>query len=324
MSEKIFNVNINADEIVRNYNNTRALNALPKKKTEFNPKNYLQARLLPGETEKTIAIRLLPFSMEETNPFKKVYIHTVKVNKELSPGGWKTFICPTNNEMGDSCPFCEVSSKAREMRFNSMSEVEKKKYGDIEFMNKAKAAYIVRVIERGHEEDGVKFWLFNDNKQGKGVYDQIIKIQTRRSEKAALRGEKCNIFDVNEGKDLILTISKDTNGKTVIMVVDDDEKTPLTNDFELGNSWINDPKQWTDIYTVKPYDYMMIVVQGGIPVWDKEQNKYVDMSEKIEADRLTADAELKENFTEQTKDFTKAPSDTMGGIVYESESELPF
>lgn len=324
MTEKIFNVNINADEIVNDYNQARALSALPKKKTEFNPKNYLQARLNPGETEKTMVIRLLPFSIEETNPFKKVFIHTVKVNKELSPGGWKTFVCPTHNDMGELCPFCEVSEKSREMRFNAMTEVEKKKYGDIEFMNKAKAAWIVRAIERGHEDDGVKFWLFNDNKQGKGVYDQIIKIQTRRREKAALRGETCNIFDVNDGKDLILTISKDTNGKTVIMVVDDDEKTPLTTDYELGMSWIKDPKQWTDIYTVKPYDYMSIVVQGGVPVYDKEQGKYVDAAEKMEAEKEAAEAELKANLTEQLKDFTKAPKDTMGGMIFESETELPF
>lgn len=325
MSEQKFNVNINIDEVVKNYDNTREEAISPRKKTEFNPKNYLSARLSPGETEKTMVIRLLPFSAEETDPFKKVFIHTVKVNKELSPGGWKTFICPTHNHMGSDCPFCEVSAKSRELRFESKSELEKKKYGDIEFMNRAKVAYIVRCIERGHEEDGVKFWLFNDNKQGKGVYDQIIKIQKRRKEKAALRGEDCNILDVNNGKDLILTISKDINNKTVITVVDDDEKTPLTTNYELGMSWINDTKKWSDVYTVKPYEYMAIVVQNGIPVYDKEKGKYVDSAVRAEEAKIAAEEELKENFTQQTIDYSVFPEKTINqSSDNDIEVELPF
>ena len=231
--------------------------------------------------------------------------------------------------MGDKCPFCEVSSKSRELRFNAGTDVEKKKYGEIEYLNKAKAAYIVRCIERGHEEDGVKFWLFNENKQGKGVYDQIIKIQKRRAEKAKLRGEECNIFDLNNGKDLILTITKDINNKTVITVVDDDEKTPLTTDYEKGMSWINDSKKWTDVYTVKNYDYMVIVINGGVPVFDKEQNKYVDQAAKKEEDERKREEELKENLTEQKKDFSEEISPTtadnsMGGIIISEEDELPF
>lgn len=327
MSEINFGVNINVNEVVKNYDEARNEALAPKKKTVFDPKNYLSARLDKGETEKTIVIRLLPFSVENTDPFKKVFIHTVKVNKELSPGGWKTFVCPAHNDMNGECPFCEVSKKSRELRFNAKTELEKRKYGDIEFMNKVKGAYIVRCIERGHEEDGVKFWLFNENKQGKGVYDQMIKIQKRRQEKAALRGESCNIFDLNEGKDLILTISKDSNNKTVITVVDDDEKTPLTNDYELGMSWINDDKQWTDVYTVKTYDYMAIVVQDGVPVFDKEQNKYVDKSTKIELDEAKSKQEFEENYTESTQDFsTFEPSSvsSQGGKIDDIEIDLPF
>ena len=324
-----FNVNINVSEVIKNYDETRVADSATKKKTEFSPKNYLSARLNPGETEKTLVIRLLPFSAEETDPFKKVFIHTVKVNKELSPGGWKTFVCPVHNKMGDKCPFCEVSSKSRELRFNAGTDAEKKKYGEIEYLNKAKAAYIVRCIERGHEEDGVKFWLFNENKQGKGVYDQIIKIQKRRAEKAKLRGEECNIFDLNNGKDLILTITKDINNKTVITVVDDDEKTPLTDDYEKGMSWINDPKKWTDVYTVKNYDYMVIVINGGVPVFDKEQNKYVDQAAKKEAEAKQKEEELNANLTEQKVDFAAEISPTtadnsMGGIIISDEDDLPF
>ena len=186
MSEtKNLSVNVDAAAVNEQYENEHKENVTSKKRTEFDPKNYLQARLNQGETTKTLTIRLLPFSPEGGSPFKKVFIHTVKVNKELSPGGWRTFVCPTHNEMGDKCPFCEVSAKAKELRHTAPSEVEKKKYGDIEFMNRAKAAWIVRCIERGHEEDGAKFWLFNDSAKKDGVYDKIMNIYFERKKKRA-------------------------------------------------------------------------------------------------------------------------------------------
>ena len=329
MAEKILSANIDANAVEEQYKNETTATATTKKKTEFNEKNYLQARLKPGETKKTLTIRLLPFSPEGGSPFKKVFIHTVKVSKELSPGGWRTFVCPTHNKMGDKCPFCEVSAKAKEFRFNTDIEVEKKKYGDIEYMNRAKPAWIVRCIERGHEEDGVKFWLFNDAKSKKGVYNDIMTIYDERKKAAEKKGKTSNIFDLNEGKDLIITLTKDDNGKTVTKVVDDDEKTPLTESFEQGMAWINDTKKWDEVYTVKSYEYMSIVVNGGVPVYDKNQNKYVDLNEKKEEDKKAAEEELKENLTEHTKDFSDFPKEeavteeNMGGMIIDGD-DLPF
>lgn len=330
MSEtKNLSVNIDAAAVDEQYENEHKIGDTPKKRTEFNPKNYLQARLNQGETSKTLTIRLLPFTSEGGSPFKKIFIHTVKVNKELSPGGWRTFVCPPHNDMGDRCPFCEVSSEAKKRRFDAPNELEKKKFGDIEFMNRAKAAWIVRCIERGHEEDGPKFWLFNDAKNGKGVYNDIINIYKERKKAAERKGKESNIFDVNDGKDLIITLTRDQNGKTVTKVVDDDEKSPLTESYEQGMAWINDTKKWDEVYTVKPYEYMEIVVKGGVPVFDKEKNKYVDSVEKAEEDKKAAEEELKENLTEHTKDFSTFPKKededkSVGGIIIDSEDDLPF
>jgi hypothetical protein len=329
MAEKILTANIDADAVAEQYAREHATTTTSKKKTEFNEKNYLQARLKPGEKSKSLTIRLLPFSPEGGSPFKKVFIHTVKVNKELSPGGWRTFVCPTHNKMGDKCPFCAVSAEAKELRHNAPTEVEKKKYGDIEFMNRSKAAWIVRCIEREHEEDGVKFWLFNDSAKKDGVYDKILNIYFERKKAAEKKGKDSNIFDLNEGKDLIVTLTKDDNGKTVTKIVDDEDKTPLTESYEQGIAWINDPKQWTEVYTVKPYEYMEIVVKGGVPVFDKNQNKYVDSAEKAEEDKKAAEEELKENLTEHKKDFSDFPKeepkeDNFGGVIIDGENDLPF
>ena len=328
MEEKFLSVNIDASSVTEQYEKEHAATgATSKKKTEFNEKNYLQARLKPGEAKKSLTIRLLPFSPEGGSPFKKVFIHTVKVNKELSPGGWRTFVCPPHNDMGDKCPFCETSLMARELRHNSGSEAEKKKYGDVEFMNKVKPAWIVRCIERGHEEDGVKFWLFNDSVKKDGVYDKIYNIYDERKKAAEKKGKTSNIFDLMDGKDLIITLSKDQNGKTVIKIVDDEDKTSLTDDYEQGMAWINDPKQWNEVYTVKPYEYMAIVVKGGVPVYDKDKKLYVDSEELAEEKRKAEEEELKENLTEHTKDFSTFPKieeeNKMNGIIMD-EDDLPF
>lgn len=307
MNNKNFSVNIDAEAVKTQYEQEQK--TFTPKKTQFNEKNYLQARLSDKETSKTLTIRLLPFSPEGGSPFKKVFMHTVKVNKEVAPNGWKTFVCPTHNKkdgevMGDGCPFCETSAKAKELKSKALDESTKKRYGDIEFLNKVKEMWIVRCIERDHEEDGVKFWLFNSSKKKDGVYDKIMNLAKIRSEAAARKGNNYSIFDLNNGLDLIVTLTKTADNKTSIQIVDDGFPSPLTDDFDLGMKWIQDDKNWYDVYTVKSYDYMAIIAQGGIPVFNKELNKYVD---KEEMNKIKEEAEKKrieEELTEETKDYS--------------------
>lgn len=268
------NVNITPEEVLAQ----RAEQMVTPKKqvTKFDLKNYLNARLAENETSKTLTIRLLPFLPEGGSPFFKVHMHQVKVNKEVSPSGWKTFPCPIKNKLGDKCPFCETSNHARELKSKTVLEHEKRQLADVEFANRSREMWVVRCIERGHEEDGPKFWLFGSSKKGDGVYDKIMNIFTQRWSKAQAQGKYNNIFDLNEGKDLLITLTKDTNGKTVVNVADDDEKTPLSDNYDLALSWLNDHKKWDEVYTVKAYDYMSIIVQGGVPVYDKEKGCYVD------------------------------------------------
>ena len=300
--ENNLNVNIDPEAVISQ--NEKESSEIVKNKTKFNPKNYLNARLGSGESSKKLKIRLLPFSPEGGSPFQKVFIHTVRVNKEGGQG-WRTFVCPTHNHKGDKCPFCETSEQAKQLRLRTDNEVEKKKYGDIEFMNRAKEAWIVRCIERDHEEDGVKFWLFNASRKKDGVYDKISNLFNERWEEAKAAGKTYNIFDLNNGKDLTINLSKDSNNKTVTQITDSSFMTPLSDNYEQAKAWIEDPKKWEEVYTVKPYDYMAIVVQGGIPIFDKEQNKYVDKAELDERNEKEKEIEIQENITEQKKDFTQ-------------------
>lgn len=264
-----FNVNINVDDILTQ----REEENVNLRVNTFNVKNYLQARLSDKEDAKEITIRLLPFSPNGGSPFYKIFMHQVKVNKDVSPSGWKRFPCPQKNHVDGNCPFCETAELARTLKKNAVSDVDKKRYDEVEKSSYARPMWLVRCIERNHEEDGVKYWLFSDSKQKDGIYDKIHAIFRKRLEKGK------NIFDLNSGKDLCLSLTKDSNGITRIAITDEDEWTPLTTDYDLGVSWINDPKVWTDVYKVKPYDYLSIILKGGVPVYNKELQKFVDRDE---------------------------------------------
>ena len=54
--------------------------------TAYDAKNYLNVKLADGENEKTLRIRLLPVDKDTHSPFKKIYMHTIKVAPEIAGG----------------------------------------------------------------------------------------------------------------------------------------------------------------------------------------------------------------------------------------------
>ena len=183
----------------------------------------------------------------------------------------------------------------------------------ISYMNRAKEFWVVRCIERGHEEDGPKFWLFPHSKKHDGVYDKIINIFKRRAEAAKKKGNECNIFSLVDGKDLDITLSRSSDNKRVTSIVDSDERTPLSENIELANKWIGDSKKWDDVFKVKPYAYMEIVLNGKVPIYDKEKKCYV---EKLSSEEFKEQKEKEndEKAAQTPAEFTKA----------EETEELPF
>ena len=277
MANTNFNVDIDAAAVISQYESER-MTPVTTKKINFDIKNYLQAKLGPNETSKTMTIRLLPFSPEAKTPFKKVHMHTVKVNKGVSASGWKTFVCPITNKddegkpFGDKCPFCEVSAKAKKLlKESDNTEAMAKKYSDIEYMNRPKEMWLVRCIERGHEEDGVKFWMFPVSKKGDGVYDKINNLFNQR-----MKEDDYNVLSLIDGKDLVITLKKGSDGKTTVQVIDKSKPTPLSEDADQMQAWVNDQKKWQDVYTVKPYNFMEIVVNNGVPKYSKEIGGWYD------------------------------------------------
>jgi hypothetical protein len=140
---------------------------------------------------------------------------------------------------------------------------------DLAAQYKARKFYIVKVIDRDHEEDGVKFWRFKHNYKQDGILDKIIPIWRAKG----------NLTDPSEGRDLIIQLvkSKTPKGKeyTSIQTVMYDDPSKLSEDAEQSDSWKNDLTTWADVYSKKPVEYLEAIARGEVPRWDSESKKYV-------------------------------------------------
>lgn len=309
------------------------------KKSDFDVKNYLDTKLGDDERERNITIRILPVSSEDGNFRIAVKTHNLKVSKRIAASGFKSFLCLNDPQVPDydshvHCPLCEKS----QFYFN-----EAKKYRETDpekskalFMKacslKSKTTYIVRVIERGKENEGVKFWRFNENTQGKGIYDSLIALYKQRKDDMAEEGiAKYNIFDLDEGRDIVLNLKKtvraDGQQGVAIQITDKSINKPLTNDVELGNAWINDVKRWYNAYTVKSHDYLAIVADDKIPYMDKTTGTLIAKTEQdfrdYEESKRTRDNEA-EAASEVLKENVQPQMPTIEKSNDNNDDELPF
>ena len=148
------------------------------------------------------------------------------------------------------------------MLFRSSDKELAKQYNSRKF-------YIVKVIDRDAEEDGVKFWRFKHNYKNDGILDKIIPIWR----------QKGDITDPQKGRDLIIEMVKQkTNaGKdyTAIQTIMHDDPSPLHSDNKVKEEWLTDELTWNDVYTKKPVEYLEAISRGETPRWDANTNKYV-------------------------------------------------
>ena len=284
---------------------------------EFDERHYLNTRLSKDEKEKEIVIRLLPFSSEHLSPFYKIHVHSVKMTNENGDKQWKKFMCPVGMGKAEKCPFCELANESRQLKFeNKEDDALYKKFSSVEFMNQSKNYWLVRCIDRNHEEDGVKFWRFPDARNGDGIWDKIVALIETKNRRGV------EILDLYEGKDLVITVKRqyDSAGKEkMVYQIQDDEKTrPLAETEEQMEKWVNDPMRWEDVYTIKDYDYLRLVAVGEFPVYDKEQNKWVAKSELDKMNKI--DKESEEESEEEFSLFTPEQKNNDDG----DEDDLPF
>lgn len=145
-----------------------------------------------------------------------------------------------------------------------------------------------------------------------------------------------DVTDVETGRDLIVTIKEGTNGNAITIGYAL-ESTPLTTDETKLAEWTSDVRTWENVYSVKNYEYLAIIVKGYVPMWDKELNKWVPKTETV-SDGIEDEVDMGEelpkltqeptNVTTETKTKTTATKTTTKTVaVVEDEDEdddLPF
>lgn len=275
-------------------------NSKPKNNSSktYDLSNYFSIFMEKGVKSAKKKVRILPPAKEGETPFTELYIHSKEVD-----GKTRKFAC-LKEMFNKDCPFCE----AREELYSSGEESDKeiaKKYF-------ARRTYVCRVIDRDAEDEGVKFWRFNHDFRNQGTFDKII----------AIVSEKGDVTNPETGRDLVIHIGRDQNDNCIIKSITDCDTSPLSTDPEQAKAWIEDERNWEDVYSVKPYDYLEIIVKGGIPVWDKENECFVDKA-SIEDTSDEEINELEEELEETEIDATDITPKTKKQND-DDDDDLPF
>ena len=297
----------------------------------FDAKNYLDTRLKKGELKKEIKIRLLPNPNEPGySPFIKVQTHTLsKLPEAISKSGFKSYICLENSNVdaekfGKKCPFCELRRTAYNESVKETDPAKKKALQELSINNIPRETVIMRVIERGKENEGPKFWKVNISRRGDDAYSLIKNLAERLHKEGLENGVEENLYDSFKGRDIILTISGSDNAKdnkTTITVTQALSQSPISKDEALMSSWIYDEKKWNDVFAVKPYEYLSIISKGEIPWFDRETGKWVSkavvdnerdehnkaVNEDVEAQMNAAEKQVAEMFMEDNDDEADLP-----------------
>ena len=217
-------------------------------------KKYFALLLDDKSNSGTRRVRILP-TRDGSSPFVEAWYHEIQVG-----GKWQKFYDPGKND-NERSPLNEVYEELMSTGKDSDKELAKQ--------YKSRKFYIVKVIDRDREEDGVKFWRFKHNYKNEGILDKIIPIWRNKGD----------ITDPDKGRDLIIELTKQKTPKgaayTTVSTIMYDDPTPIHEEKETMNGWINDELTWQDVYAKKPVEYLESIARGEEPRWDSEKGGYV-------------------------------------------------
>ena len=250
------------DAVLAQYENSKqgSSSSTSKMTQDERMKKYFAAILKDSEKQGQKRLRILP-TTDGSSPFKEVWFHEVKVD-----GKWVKLYDPGKND-NERSPLNEVHDDLMSTGKDSDKEIAKQ--------YKARKFYIVKVIDRDNEQDGVKFWRFKHNYKQEGILDKIIPIWKAKGD----------VTDADKGRDLILELTKaKTNAGatyTVIQTVMYDDPTSLHEDTDTMKEWISDELTWEDVYSKKPVEYLEAISRGETPRWDSDKGGYVYANDEV-------------------------------------------
>lgn len=242
------------DAVLAQYEKNQSGGSQTRMSQDERMKKYFALILSEKENSGQRRIRILP-TTDGSSPFKEAWYHEIQVG-----GQWQKFYDPLKND-NERSPLTEV--------YEELMSTGKKSDQELASQYKSRKFYIVKVIDRDHEEDGPKFWRFKHNYKNEGILDKIIPIWRNKGD----------ITDIEKGRDLIIELkkSKAPNGKayTSVSAIMYEDPNPIHEDKEQANAWINDELKWTDVYSKKPIEYLEAIARGETPKWDSEKGGYV-------------------------------------------------
>ena len=235
-------------------------NSNSKMSSEDRMKKYFAALLKDNEKQGQRRVRILP-TTDGSSPFKEVWFHEILVD-----GKWQKFYDPGKND-NERSPLNEV--------YEELMSTGKETDKQLAAQYRARKFYIVKVIDRDNEQDGVKFWRFKHNYKQEGILDKIIPIWKAKGD----------VTDPDKGRDLILELTKAKTPKgatyTVIQTVMYDDPSPISEDETQMSEWVGDELSWEDVYSKKPVEYLEAIARGETPRWDSEKGGYVYSNDEV-------------------------------------------
>jgi hypothetical protein len=229
-------------------------NSGSKMSSEDRMKKYFAALLKDNEKQGQKRVRILP-TTDGSSPFKEVWFHEINVD-----GKWQKFYDPGKND-NERSPLTEV--------YEELMSTGKEADKQLATQYRSRKFYIVKVIDRENENDGVKFWRFKHNYKQEGIFDKIIPIYKAKGD----------VADADKGRDLILELTKAKTPKgafyTVIQTVMYDDPTPVHEDDDKMSEWIENELTWEDVYSKKQVEYLESIARGETPRWDSDAGKYI-------------------------------------------------
>ena len=293
---------------------THNLSKLPKEISESGFKNYICLEKSNIDSEKFG--KKCPFCELQ----REAYNESVKVMKEADDKikELKAELELTNDLNKKASIETEIST------IRGTAETKKKALQELSLSNIARESVIMRVIERGKENEGVKFWKVNVARRGDDAYNLIKNLAERLYKEGQENGIEENLYDSFKGRDIILTISGSDNekdNKTSISVTQALSQTPISRDEEVMRNWIYDEKTWSDVFAVKPYEYLSIVSKGEIPWFDRESGKWVS-KEVVTTKREEQNNAVEAEVSAQQKKAEAAVSEMF--MASDDEEDLPF
>ena len=316
--------NIDWNQAVQNtladYEKTKTEQTKTFEKKEFDLTKYFTLMLPKGVNTEEKVVRFLP--LNAADPFK--YFEIVKFHNLQVDGKFAKLYDPAQD--GEESPLNDMN---KILLKSGDTDEERKENKTLANNYKSREFYIVKLIERGKEHEGPKFWRFNKVNDGSGIMDKLIPLMKRLDDKKPGGGA---IWRPDaEGRDIVVSTirdtskvkagSKDKDGYTKVSQIMVDDPSPLSADEAQSNAWLNDPITWKDVYKKKPIDYLRIVAQGCTPVWDKEAKKFVAKSSETHTN--TAVSEPKQNT------YSKPPAAEISNDVDDEPTtivvdDLPF